>query len=210
MCDEAEPQGWAPAPHAPIWDGSCRNVRDWIDCYENSTCVNCFCFPTPSWIYIKLGQACMILYSLFWSWSLSDLTIDCIKELCVAKHIKIYGKTKDILIEQLLVAEVPEKAGDGAYPITILFNKSIRSSTFPTCWKDSLVIPIPNHSSPNNNRLVSLLSILSKLLEKHVYGVLFHYLEETQPISNFQWGFQVGKSTATAGGYSCFKVGLKW
>ena len=88
-----------------------------------------------------------------------------------------------------------------AYPITILFNKSIRSGTFPTCWKDSLVVPIPksnNHSSPNNYRPVSLLSILSKLLEKHVHGVLFHYLEETQPISNYQWGFQAGKSTATA------------
>ena len=45
---------------------------------------------------------------------LQCFTIDCIKELCVAKHIKIYGKTKDVLIEQLLVAEVPEKAGDGA------------------------------------------------------------------------------------------------
>ena len=62
-----------------------------------------------------------------------------------------------------------------AYPISILFNKSIRSGTFPTCWKDSLVVPIPksnNHSSPNNYRPVSLLSILGKFLEKHV---LFHY-----------------------------------
>ena len=90
-----------------------------------------------------------------------------------------------------------------AYPITILFNKSIRSGTFPTCWKGSLVVPIPKsnnriRSSPNNYRPVSLLSILSKLLEKYVHGVLFHYLEEIQPISNYRWGFQAGKSTATA------------
>ena len=31
-----------------------------------------------------------------------------------------------------------------AYPITMLFNKSTRSGTFPTCWKDSLVVwPYP-------------------------------------------------------------------
>ena len=45
---------------------------------------------------------------------LQGFTIDFIKELCSAKNIKVYGKTKDILIEQLLVAEIPEKAGDGA------------------------------------------------------------------------------------------------
>jgi hypothetical protein len=42
---------------------------------------------------------------------LQGFTIDRIKELCGEKHIKIYGKTKDALIEQLLGAEVPEKAG---------------------------------------------------------------------------------------------------
>ena len=85
-----------------------------------------------------------------------------------------------------------------AYPIAKLFNKSIMNCTFPTCWKDSFIVPIPksnNHSSPSNYRPVSLLSILSKLLEKHIYGVLFRSVE---PISNYQWGFQAGKSTVTA------------
>ena len=44
---------------------------------------------------------------------LQDFTIDRIKELCGAKHIKVYGKTKDALIEQLLGAEIPEKAEGG-------------------------------------------------------------------------------------------------
>ena len=35
-------------------------------------------------------------------------------------------------------------------------------------------------------------------MEKQVHGILFHYLEETQPISNYQWDFHAGKSTATA------------
>ena len=44
---------------------------------------------------------------------LQGFTIDCIKELCGAKHIKVYGKTKDALIEQLLGAGGPENAEDG-------------------------------------------------------------------------------------------------
>ena len=88
-----------------------------------------------------------------------------------------------------------------AYPITVIFNKSIASGVFPTSWKFSLIVPIPKancHSSPSNYRPVSLLPILSKLLEKHIYGVLYHNLQETQPLSNSQWGFQAGKSTVTA------------
>ena len=79
------------------------------------------------------------------------------------------------------------------YPITKIFNKSV---TFPTRWKDSPVAPIPksNHyCSPNSYRPVSLLSILSKLLEKHIYGVLFHHLEETQLILQLlKNGLEVG------------------
>ena len=35
---------------------------------------------------------------------LQSFTIDRIKELCGDKHIKVYGKTKDALVEQLLAA----------------------------------------------------------------------------------------------------------
>ena len=38
---------------------------------------------------------------------LRGFTIDRVKELCGAKHIKVYGKTKDVLIEQLLGVEFP-------------------------------------------------------------------------------------------------------
>ena len=42
---------------------------------------------------------------------LRGFTIDRIKELCAAKHVKVYGKTKDTLIEQLLGSEFPGEAG---------------------------------------------------------------------------------------------------
>ena len=42
---------------------------------------------------------------------LRGFTIDRIKELCDTKHIKVYGKTNDNLIEQLLGIEFPGEVG---------------------------------------------------------------------------------------------------
>ena len=58
-------------------------------------------------------------------------------------------------------------------PLCKLFNLSLSSGVFPMEWKTSLVISIPKQSSPNpspsNYRPISLLSLVSKLLEKHVF-----------------------------------------
>ena len=52
--------------------------------------------------------------------------------------------------------------------LTKLFNISIRTGKFPQCWKESSIVPIPkggDSSKPGNYRPISLLSIMSKLLE---------------------------------------------
>ena len=86
--------------------------------------------------------------------------------------------------------------------ITKLFNLSLRTGQIPSEWKQSLVVPIPksksNKGSPNNYRPISLLSVLSKLLERHVDKILAEHLCTHHPLSNSQWGFSVGKSTVTA------------
>ena len=85
--------------------------------------------------------------------------------------------------------------------LTMLFNISLRNSRFPNCWKQSSIVPIPKgsaHDSPTNYRPISLLSVVSKLLEKHIHLLLTSHLNHTQPISTQQWGFQQGKSTVTS------------
>ena len=44
---------------------------------------------------------------------------------------------------------------------------------------------------------ISLLSIVSKLLERIVHSILLEYLVEYALISDKQWGFQKGKSTTS-------------
>ena len=65
----------------------------------------------------------------------------------------------------------------------------------------SHVVPIPKQSpanSPDNYRPVSLLSILSKTLERHVYNVIADHLDETRPLADCQWGFRAGRLTVGA------------
>ena len=85
--------------------------------------------------------------------------------------------------------------------VKILFNKSIKLGEIPQDWKKSLVVPVPKDkdtSEPSNYRPISLLSILSKLLERHLYKHVLKYIEATMPLVLQQWGFRQGRSTTSA------------
>ena len=85
--------------------------------------------------------------------------------------------------------------------ITKLFNKSIKSGRLPSGWKLSSVVPVPkgdDNTNVANYRPISLLPIISKLLERHIYWVIARHFEAHSPITIHQWGFQPKKSTTAA------------
>ena len=88
--------------------------------------------------------------------------------------------------------------------LTQLFNISIANAKVPSVWKSSRVVPIPKakgsntNPSPSNFRLISLLSITSKLLEKIIHLRITKYLETSYPVAPNQWGFMPGRSTTHA------------
>ena len=85
--------------------------------------------------------------------------------------------------------------------VTQLFNISIKLGELPDEWKIARVSPIPksrNKSDPGNYRPISLLSVLSKLLEKHIRNLLLDHLQCHYPLSDQQWGFTRGRSTTSA------------
>ena len=59
-----------------------------------------------------------------------------------------------------------------SYILAELFNKCLKESCFPDCWKISLVVPVfknvGERSTAKNYRHVSLLSVVSKVFEKLV------------------------------------------
>ena len=85
--------------------------------------------------------------------------------------------------------------------MTCIINTSIVTGIFPTSWKHALVVPIlktGDVNDPNNFRPISLLPIISKLLEKVVTNQLMYFLESSQSLSNTQHGFRPKLSTETA------------
>ena len=68
-------------------------------------------------------------------------------------------------------------------------------------WKQSSIVLIPKTSdmaAPSNYRPMSLLPLLSKLLEKHFHNLITQHLQSLHNISDSQWGFTEGRSTVTA------------
>ena len=81
-----------------------------------------------------------------------------------------------------------------SYIPTQLFNKSLKESCFPDCWKISSVVPIfknvGERSTAKNYRPVSLLSVVSKVFEKLVNNRIVDHLEKCGLFSDFQYGFR--------------------
>ena len=97
-----------------------------------------------------------------------------------------------------------------ASPLCHIFNLSISSGLVPLDWKFSSVVPIPKSSptssSPSNYRPISLLSLVSKLLEKHIQSLLYDFCISNNLISPFQFGFLPYRSTISALLYSTHTI----
>ena len=82
-----------------------------------------------------------------------------------------------------------------------IVNLSIRLGVFPDRWKTACIVPIPKSGDPDipsNNRPISLLSTLSKILEKAVCTQLSDYLREHHLLSPSQYAYRPRHSTEDA------------
>ena len=87
-----------------------------------------------------------------------------------------------------------------SYILAELFNMCQKESCFPDCWKVSSVLPVfknvGERATAKNYRPVSLLSVVSKVFEKHVNNRIVDKLEKYDLFSGFQYGFRSSRSTA--------------
>lgn len=86
-------------------------------------------------------------------------------------------------------------------PLTTLCNLCIDTGVFPKVFKKSLIHPIfkeGDRHSVNNYRPISVLPILSKILEKILNKRLVEFLEEKTILSDNQFGFRKDRSTEDA------------
>lgn len=82
-----------------------------------------------------------------------------------------------------------------------IINWCLENSVFPDCWRVAMVIPVPKVSRPSqlsDLRPISILPVLSKILERVVAARLFCHLTEFGILPVHQSGFRRGYSCSTA------------
>ena len=87
-----------------------------------------------------------------------------------------------------------------SYILAELFNKCLKESCFPDCWKVSSVFPVfknvRKRSAAKNYHPVSLFFVVSKVFEKIVNNGIVNDPGKCDLFSDFQNGFRSSRSTA--------------
>jgi hypothetical protein len=82
-----------------------------------------------------------------------------------------------------------------------LFNLCFSTASFPQIWKTAEVVPLfKGGDRPNvdNYRPISILPVISKIIERHVHNSLIKELQDRNLIYHLQSGFRRNYSTETA------------
>lgn len=85
--------------------------------------------------------------------------------------------------------------------LTMLFNKIIRTASFPHKLKIQKVIPI--HKGGNKMEMqfyrpIALLPVVNKTIEKILHNQLYTFLEENETLYKRQFGLRTGANTASS------------
>ena len=85
--------------------------------------------------------------------------------------------------------------------LTAVFNLSISSGVFPDLWKTAKVSPLHKDGSlfdRSNYRPISVLAVLSKILERHVHQTFYYFLSQHELLLDSQFGFRSSRSCELA------------
>ena len=79
-----------------------------------------------------------------------------------------------------------------------LFNLCFSTATFPQIWKTAEVVPLfknGDRTKADNYRPISILPVISKIIERHVHNTLMKELHNRNLIYHLQSGFRRKYST---------------
>ena len=83
-------------------------------------------------------------------------------------------------------------------PIANFFNRIMDCATIPMIWKRHMITPVPKKGDKTkivNYRPISLLCIISKVMESIIYSSIIDFIRPTLSVS--QYGFLSGRSSTT-------------
>lgn len=85
--------------------------------------------------------------------------------------------------------------------VTHIINECLRRSYFPLAWKHANIIPIPKNNHPtelNHLRSISVLPILSKILERVMEAQIRRFVEDKKILPDKQSGFRSNYGCSSA------------
>ena len=97
------------------------------------------------------------------------------------------------VLKDILLLIIPQLA--------CMFNNSISSGIFPDKWAIGTIVPIPKTGDLSNMsiwRPITLLLAISKIMERMVHKQQMFYMLANDKLSEHQYGFRPGRSTADA------------
>ena len=128
----------------------------------------------------------------------SGFTLSPVTSLFVRKQLQSLDVKKAVGLDGVSSMFLRDGTDCIVAPVTHIINISIITETVPAAFKDAKVIPLFKKGStldPGNYRPVSILNVLSKLLERAAHSQLSNYLEKRGLLFENQSGFRGGYST---------------
>ena len=114
-----------------------------------------------------------------------------VHEVCsIIKQLPSKRSSGSDNISNILLKELSTCVGQ---PLSILINTSLTEGTFPDLMKLAEVVPLYKgkaRDQETNYRPISLLTTMSKVMEKVVYKGVYDFLMTTGQISDTQYGFR--------------------
>ena len=123
----------------------------------------------------------------------------------IYENLKSLKRKKSSGYDEIPTSLIIDGAGVLCDPLSLLINCSLRNSVFPTaekCAKISPVFKSEERYTMDNYRPISVLPVLSKVVERVVYRQVYDYLCRNHLLSENQFGFRRGSSTEHA--VTCF------
>ena len=139
----------------------------------------------------------------------------------ISEYLKVMGSnTKSIFLEptdeneiRKIAFDLPNKSSSGhdrvsnvllkeiiaqiTEPLCMIFNQSLQTGEFPNDMKLAEVVPLyknKEHYFESNYRPISLLTTISKILDKVVYKRVYKFLTESSQLYDNQYGFRSNHS----------------
>lgn len=86
-------------------------------------------------------------------------------------------------------------------PLTYLINLSLTTGVFPDLWKNARICPVykgGDSTDPSNYRPISILPVISKIIERAVFDQIYPFLNDNSLLYKYQSGFRPNNSTLSA------------